>query len=117
MFLVLNLLSQFTEAESNMQDLVAEYQQYQDATYVFFECILVLANFILLVSRRKLSTRKSKLRKSRRMMPMKPFFPISSCHVIHPLHDILCTTFTLPAPYDSAVVSLLYLFFLLWISD
>ncbi len=26
---------QFTEAESNMQDLVAEYQQYQDATYVF----------------------------------------------------------------------------------
>jgi tubulin beta len=23
---------QFTEAESNMQDLVAEYQQYQDAT-------------------------------------------------------------------------------------
>jgi tubulin beta len=27
-----NTLSQFTEAESNMQDLVAEYQQYQDAT-------------------------------------------------------------------------------------
>lgn len=27
-------LLQFTEAESNMQDLVAEYQQYQDATYV-----------------------------------------------------------------------------------
>jgi tubulin beta len=27
-----NILSQFTEAESNMQDLVAEYQQYQDAT-------------------------------------------------------------------------------------
>lgn len=26
---------QFTEAESNMQDLVAEYQQYQDATYVY----------------------------------------------------------------------------------
>lgn len=25
---------QFTEAESNMQDLIAEYQQYQDATYV-----------------------------------------------------------------------------------
>jgi len=23
---------EFTEAESNMQDLVAEYQQYQDAT-------------------------------------------------------------------------------------
>jgi tubulin beta len=23
---------QFTEAESNMQDLIAEYQQYQDAT-------------------------------------------------------------------------------------
>ena len=27
---------EFTEAESNMQDLVAEYQQYQDATYVVF---------------------------------------------------------------------------------
>ena len=27
---------EFTEAESNMQDLVAEYQQYQDATYVMF---------------------------------------------------------------------------------
>ncbi|KAJ6501116.1 Tubulin/FtsZ, partial [Mycena vitilis] len=26
---------EFTEAESNMQDLVAEYQQYQDATYAF----------------------------------------------------------------------------------
>ena len=24
------------EAESNMQDLVAKYQQYQDATYVLF---------------------------------------------------------------------------------
>ena len=29
---------EFTEAESNMQDLVAEYQQYQDATYVM--CLL-----------------------------------------------------------------------------
>lgn len=26
------IFSQFTEAESNMQDLIAEYQQYQDAT-------------------------------------------------------------------------------------
>jgi hypothetical protein len=25
-------IPQFTEAESNMQDLIAEYQQYQDAT-------------------------------------------------------------------------------------
>ena len=25
---------EFTEAESNMQDLIAEYQQHQDATYV-----------------------------------------------------------------------------------
>ena len=66
MFLVLNLLSQFTEAESNMQDLVAEYQQYQDATYVFPMNLLILANFILLVSRRKLSTKKSQLMMSRR---------------------------------------------------
>jgi tubulin beta len=65
-FLVLNLLSQFTEAESNMQDLVAEYQQYQDATYVFSANLLVLANLILLVSRRKLSTRKSQQRRSRK---------------------------------------------------
>ena len=26
------MFAKFTEAESNMQDLVAEYQQYQDAT-------------------------------------------------------------------------------------
>ena len=31
--LLTHSLLQFTEAESNMQDLVAEYQQYQDATY------------------------------------------------------------------------------------
>ncbi len=30
---------EFTEAESNMQDLVAEYQQYQDTTYVFRSCL------------------------------------------------------------------------------
>ena len=29
---VIDIVWQFTEAESNMQDLVAEYQQYQDAT-------------------------------------------------------------------------------------
>ena len=63
MFLVLNLLSQFTQAESNMQDLVGEYQQYQDATYVFSaNILLVLANLIFLVSRRKLNTRKSRQR-------------------------------------------------------
>ncbi|TDL20494.1 tubulin C-terminal domain-like protein [Rickenella mellea] len=44
---------EFTEAESNMQDLVAEYQQYQDATveeegeypderYLAGECALML---------------------------------------------------------------------------
>lgn len=37
---------EFTEAESNMQDLVAEYQQYQDATYVngllLFPLILII---------------------------------------------------------------------------
>jgi hypothetical protein len=31
---------QFTEAESNMQDLVAEYQQYQDATWVIITTLL-----------------------------------------------------------------------------
>ena len=29
---IVNNRSEFTEAESNLQDLVAEYQQYQDAT-------------------------------------------------------------------------------------
>ena len=58
-FLVLNF-SQFTEAESNMQDLIAEYQQYQDATYVFSPNLLVLANLIFLVPTRKLSTMKSR---------------------------------------------------------
>jgi tubulin beta len=28
----INWYPQFTEAESHMQDLIAEYQQYQDAT-------------------------------------------------------------------------------------
>jgi tubulin beta len=37
---------QFTEAESNMQDLVAEYQQYQDATYVFMSaCVMRHTDF------------------------------------------------------------------------
>ena len=29
---IVDARSEFTEAESNLQDLVAEYQQYQDAT-------------------------------------------------------------------------------------
>ena len=29
---IVHARSEFTEAESNLQDLVAEYQQYQDAT-------------------------------------------------------------------------------------
>ncbi|KAK4743951.1 hypothetical protein SAY87_010263 [Trapa incisa] len=29
---------EFTEAESNMNDLVSEYQQYQDATVDYEEC-------------------------------------------------------------------------------
>ena len=35
---------EFTEAESNMQDLVSEYQQYQDATYALYLLSLVSLN-------------------------------------------------------------------------
>ena len=43
---------EFTEAESNMQDLVAEYQQYQDATYVVTFANLVYACLTELFQRR-----------------------------------------------------------------
>ena len=41
---------EFTEAESNMQDLVAEYQQYQDATYVMFVNIVCRHHLTLIYS-------------------------------------------------------------------
>ncbi len=37
--LLLLLLQEFTEAESNMNDLVSEYQQYQDATAEGLYCV------------------------------------------------------------------------------
>lgn len=51
---------EFTEAESNMQDLVAEYQQYQDATYVlpFSSLTRSIADLPFLALRRKASTRR-----------------------------------------------------------
>ena len=58
---------EFTEAESNMQDLVAEYQQYQDATYVFnFFEPMPLYLIISSGSRRKLNMRRSQQKRSSR---------------------------------------------------
>lgn len=55
---------EFTEAESNMQDLIAEYQQYQDATYVSLGIpIEVLLTPSLSVSRRKVNTRRRSWRR------------------------------------------------------
>jgi hypothetical protein len=56
--------TQFTEAESNMQDLIAEYQQYQEATYVFSSEFL--STFCLLsisASRTRQSTRRRRPRR------------------------------------------------------
>jgi hypothetical protein len=53
---------QFTEAESNMQDLVAEYQQYQDATYVytaFTLLALILFCLLSLALKRKANMRRN----------------------------------------------------------
>ena len=63
---------EFTEAESNMQDLVAEYQQYQDATYVY--CLssspLASTDSRVTASRRRASTRRRSLsRRNKRVAP------------------------------------------------
>ncbi len=60
---------EFTEAESNMQDLVAEYQQYQDATYVVI-CMWLILMLTLssIASRRRSSTRtRSRPRRNKRV--------------------------------------------------
>jgi len=58
---------EFTEAESNMQDLVAEYQQYQDATCVIspYELDRFLLNHLLAL-KKMLNTRRRSLRMSSR---------------------------------------------------
>ena len=62
---------EFTEAESNMQDLVAEYQQYQDATYVFiFSSTTSLELIISLESRRKSNMRRSQWKRSSRYISL-----------------------------------------------
>lgn len=67
---------EFTEAESNMQDLVAEYQQYQDATYVISACDVrpQLNDLISLASRRRESMR-TRLKKRSKGCPS--FFHLS----------------------------------------
>ena len=66
---------EFTEAESNMQDLVAEYQQYQDATYVQAPLFVsTLADLNSVALRRRASTRRrSSPRRSKRLMVLLPF--------------------------------------------
>jgi tubulin beta len=60
---------EFTEAESNMQDLVAEYQQYQDARFVvplFLPPRTRLTGHTLASTRRPSTRRSSRPRRSRR---------------------------------------------------
>jgi hypothetical protein len=59
---------EFTEAESNMQDLVAEYQQYQDARFVSVSVLLStrLTCRPPASTRRPSTRRSSRLRRSRR---------------------------------------------------
>ena len=75
---------EFTEAESNMQDLVAEYQQYQDATYVFaFPQRLYRTELpFSALRKRKASTRRRSLpRRSSRQLAFTPgFHSVLSCH-------------------------------------
>ena len=76
------IMFQFTEAESNMQDLVAEYQQYQDATYVLsfrrrLTCVLTSHS---LASRRRASTRRRSL-------------PRRSSRRLHTILDFICLRF------------------------
>ena len=62
---------EFTEAESNMQDLVAEYQQYQDATYVpslpFF--LSLSDKHVIALRRRAITRRRSPSRRNKRAAP------------------------------------------------
>ena len=69
---------EFTEAESNMQDLVAEYQQYQDATYVsIFSSTTPLDLIVSLGSRRKSNMRRSQWKRSSRYIsPSFSFFSL-----------------------------------------
>ena len=62
---------EFTEAESNMQDLVAEYQQYQDATYVpSLSFLLSLSDKrVIALRRRAITRRRSPLRRNKRAAP------------------------------------------------
>lgn len=58
---------EFTEAESNMQDLVAEYQQYQDATYVNGRLLFpIITNCLFyLASMRRSSTKRRRRQKKK----------------------------------------------------
>ena len=58
---------EFTEAESNMQDLVAEYQQYQDATYVNGLLLFpIITNCLFyLASMRRSSTKRRRRQKKK----------------------------------------------------
>ena len=62
---------EFTEAESNMQDLVAEYQQYQDATYVLsLPFLLSLSDkHVIALRRRAITRRRSPSRRNKRAAP------------------------------------------------
>jgi hypothetical protein len=68
--------------------------------------LFVLANFISSSVKEEVVYEEEPVEEEPYMMPMKLFFLY--CHV---MSFILRTTFTLPAPYNSAVVSVFLLFF------
>lgn len=79
---------EFTEAESNMQDLVAEYQQYQDATCVILLIpVLHIADVSFLVSRKKVNTRRRLVSRRSSRFAILPAFPL------HP-YDKIPTTYS-----------------------
>lgn len=77
---------EFTEAESNMQDLIAEYQQYQEATSVrLLSSFITCPDRSCLVLRRRSNTRRKSLRKrSRRFRSCFPFPSLPSPHPLPP---------------------------------
>ena len=56
---------EFTEAESNMNDLVSEYQQYQEVKILTFNFVkFCKKNFVFLILLKKVQKFKKKIKKS-----------------------------------------------------
>ena len=76
---------EFTEAESNMQDLIAEYQQYQEATSVpFLSSSITCSDCDCPVLRRRLNTRKKFNRKKSKLFRSYFSFRSTGCYPFCP---------------------------------